>query len=101
MIYLMNRGPSTLYSNLLRRNTNAELQNQLVTAEKELSDGVKSDIYRSLGASAAEALNLNAALERDEAQIAANHHAASLLRALGPADPPRRSVVGCKSRCRL
>ncbi|MCR8550499.1 hypothetical protein M4578_21975 [Salipiger sp. P9] len=93
MIYLMNRGPSTLYSNLLRRNTNAELQTQLVTAEKELSDGVKSDIYRSLGASAAEALNLNAALERDEAQIAANSLLGSRLDTMSQALGTMREAV--------
>ena len=72
MIYNMTSGPSTLYSNLLRRNTNAELQTRLATAEQELSTGVKSDIYKSLGVGASEALALNATLERDAAQIAAN-----------------------------
>lgn len=66
------RAPSTLYSNLLRRNANAQMQTQLAKAEQELATGVKSDIYKSLGPSASEALNLNASLERDEAQIAAN-----------------------------
>lgn len=66
------RAPSTLYSNLLRRNANAEMQTQLAKAEQELATGIKSDIYKSLGPSASEALNVNAALERDKAQIAAN-----------------------------
>lgn len=66
------RAPSTLYSNLLRRNTNAQIQTQLGRAEQELATGVKKDIYKSLGPSASQALNLNASLERDEAQIAAN-----------------------------
>ena len=52
MIYNMTNGPSTLYSNLLRRNTNAELQNRLAQAEQELATGVQSDIYASLSASA-------------------------------------------------
>lgn len=72
MIYNLNRGPSTLYSNLLRRNTNAELQTRLTQAERQLATGVKSDIYQSLGASAAEALGLTAARDRDAAQVAAN-----------------------------
>ncbi|WP_283644216.1 flagellin [Marinovum algicola] len=72
MIYNMTNGPSTLYSNLLRRNTNAELQNRLAQAEQELATGVQSDIYASLSASASEALALNAALDRDAAQVTAN-----------------------------
>ncbi|GAA4228284.1 flagellar hook-associated protein 3 FlgL [Sagittula marina] len=66
------RAPSTLYSNLLRRNANAEMQAQLSRAEQELATGIKSDIYKSLGPTAAEALSLDAALSRDTAQIAAN-----------------------------
>ncbi|WP_226627497.1 flagellin [Alloyangia pacifica] len=71
MIYL-SKGPSTLYSSLLRRNQNADLSNELSRAEQELSTGYKSDIYKSIGLGASEALALNARLERDEAQSAAN-----------------------------
>ncbi|MBN9887124.1 flagellin [Salipiger abyssi] len=93
MIYLMNRGPSTLYSNLLRRNANAEMQTQLANAEQELSSGVKSDIYKSLGTGAAEALNLNAALERDEAQTAANSLLGSRLDTMSQAIGTMREAV--------
>ncbi|MGY3439973.1 flagellin [Marinovum sp. KMM 9879] len=72
MIYNMSRGPSSLYSNLLRRNTNAELQNKLAQAEQELATGVSTDIYKSLGQGASEALGLNAARDLDATQIAAN-----------------------------
>ena len=71
MIYL-SKGASTLYSSLLRRNQNAELSNALSRAEQELSTGYKSDIYKSIGLGATEALSLNARLDRDEAQSAAN-----------------------------
>ncbi|MBP0484583.1 flagellin [Sagittula salina] len=72
MISSYGRAPSTLYSHLLRRNTNAELQRDLSTAEQELSTGVHADVYQSLGAGAAEALDLNASIARDEAQVTAN-----------------------------
>ncbi|WP_353475738.1 flagellin (plasmid) [Salipiger sp. H15] len=71
MIYL-SKGPSTLYSSLLRRNQNAELSNALSRAEQELSTGYKADIYKSIGLGATEALSLNATLDRDEAQAAVN-----------------------------
>lgn len=71
MIYL-STGPSTLYSSLLRRNQAAELNNDLARAEQELSTGYKSDIYKSLGVSAAEALNLNSQIDKDEAQSSVN-----------------------------
>ncbi|MCT4369491.1 hypothetical protein CLG85_003685 [Yangia mangrovi] len=71
MIYL-SKGASTLYSSLLRRNQNADLSNALSRAEQELSTGYKSDIYKSIGLGATEALSLNARLDRDEAQSAAN-----------------------------
>jgi len=72
MIYTLNRAPSTLYSNLLRRNTNADLQSQLATAERELATGLKSDMYKSLGTSGSEPLALTAAQKRDAAQLSAN-----------------------------
>lgn len=93
MIYNMTRGPSTLYSNLLRRNTNAELQTQLGRAEQELATGVKSDIYKSLGTGASEALALNASRDRDSAQIAANTLLAGRLDSMSNAlDTMRGSV---------
>ncbi|WP_323765195.1 flagellin [Marinovum sp.] len=93
MIYNMTRGPSTLYSNLLRRNTNAELQTRLGQAEQELATGVKSDIYKSLGTGASEALALNASRARDSAQIAANSLLAGRLDSMSTAlDTMRGSV---------
>lgn len=71
MIYL-SKGPSTLYSSLLRRNQNAELSTRLSEAEQELSTGYKADIYKSIGLGATEALSLNASLDRDEAQATTN-----------------------------
>ncbi|MBE9637136.1 flagellin [Salipiger mangrovisoli] len=71
MIYL-SKGPSTLYSSLLRRNQNAEAASALSRAEQELSTGYKADVYKSIGLGATEALSLNATLDRDEAQSTTN-----------------------------
>lgn len=93
MIYNMSRAPSTLYSNLLRRNTNAELQTRLSQAEQELSTGVKTDIYKSLGTAASEALALNATLERDAAQIVSNNLLAGRLESMSGAIAAIREAV--------
>ncbi len=93
MIYNMSRAPSTLYSNLLRRNTNAELQTRLSQAEQELSTGVKTDIYKSLGTAASEALALNASLERDAAQIVSNNLLAGRLESMSGAIAAIRETV--------
>lgn len=66
------RSYSTFQTALTRRQTIADLTREMDQKQTELSTGLKSDVYKSLGISAAQALDLRASLSRDEAQISAN-----------------------------
>lgn len=68
----LSRTYSTQYSAYQRRQSASDLQRALADSQQELATGRKSDVYRALGTSAAETLNLRASLQRDEAQLKAN-----------------------------
>ncbi|OWU83193.1 hypothetical protein ATO6_20345 [Oceanicola sp. 22II-s10i] len=71
MLYLV-RSYSTLQTAFARRQTAADINQQLATAQNELSTGIKNDIFKSLGTGAAESITLRASIDRDTAQVAAN-----------------------------
>ncbi|WP_163851537.1 flagellin [Pseudooceanicola aestuarii] len=68
----LTRSYSSLFSSYQRRQTISDLTQQMNAAQHEVSTGMKSDVYKSLGMGAAETLSLRASMAREAAQIDAN-----------------------------
>jgi flagellar hook-associated protein 3 FlgL len=63
---------STYYASLMRRRLSSDLDRQLSAAGREVSTGIKDDIYRALGARSGEALEVRARMERNANFINSN-----------------------------
>lgn len=63
---------STLQSSLARRRQHALLSQGISRAEKEVSTGLKADIFRDLGHRSSEAVRLHNLIERNEGFISSN-----------------------------
>ncbi|KAF0674642.1 flagellin N-terminal helical domain-containing protein [Profundibacterium mesophilum] len=63
---------STLYTLLSRQRQTAEVAGKLEAASREVSTGLMSDPYKSIGIRSAEALGLRARMDRNEGLMVAN-----------------------------
>ncbi|MCB1342119.1 MAG: hypothetical protein KDK24_13840 [Pseudooceanicola sp.] len=84
---------STLQSSLARRRENARLMTGMAKAEKEVTTGLRADLFRDLGQRAAESVRLRNIVQRNDGFIASNKLLAGRMEVTGLAMTEIRQVA--------